>query len=146
MAMPVRILVLCTGNSCRSQMAEAFFRSYGKGRIEAYSAGLAPKRVHSRAIQVMQEAGIDISQHSSNHLSEYINDRFDYVITVCNHAAEQCPIFPGAAMSLHWPFDDPDKVTGSEEHVVAAFRRVRDEIRTRISEWVESTFPAEKPK
>ena len=142
MASPIRILVLCTGNSCRSQMAEAFFRFYGKGNIDAYSAGLAPKRVHPKAIQVMREAGIDISGHTSNHLSEYLNDRFDYVITVCDNAAEQCPVFPGAATKLHWPFDDPDKVTGTEEFVQNEFRRVRDEIRAKISDWIKITLPA----
>ena len=133
----IRILVLCTGNSCRSQMAEALFRHFGEGRIEAYSAGLKPKAVHPKAIQVMQELGIDISRQKSNHLSEYLGERFDYVITVCDNAASNCPVFPGNAERLHWPFDDPDKATGTEEEVLAEFRRVRDEIAIRIENWVK---------
>lgn len=142
MAQPIRILVLCTGNSCRSQMAEGFFRQIGNGRIEAYSAGLTPKRVHPKAIAVMREVGIDISGHTSHHLSEYIAQQFDFVITVCDNAAENCPVFPGAATKLHWPYDDPDKATGTEEQVIGEFRRVRDAIRLRIAAWVATTVTA----
>ena len=142
MAQPIRILVLCTGNSCRSQMAEGFFRHYGKGRIDAYSAGLAPKRVHPMAIAVMHEVGIDISTNTSKHLSEYLDQQFDYVITVCDNAASNCPVFPGAGTKLHWPYDDPDKATGSEDQVMGEFRRVRDAIRLRIAAWVATTVTA----
>jgi arsenate reductase len=142
MAQPIRILVLCTGNSCRSQMAEGFFRKIGSGRIEAYSAGLTPKRVHPKAIAVMREVGIDISGHTSHHLSEYITQQFDFVITVCDNAAENCPVFPGATTKLHWPYDDPDKATGTEEQVIGEFRRVRDAIRLRIAAWVATTVKA----
>lgn len=133
----IRILVLCTGNSCRSQMAEALFRDFGAGRIEAFSAGLKPKVVHPKAIQVMQELGIDISHQKSNHLSDYLGERFDYVITVCDNAASNCPVFPGEAERLHWPFDDPDNATGNEDEILRAFRRVRDEIAARIKDWVK---------
>jgi arsenate reductase len=136
----IRILVLCTGNSCRSQMAEALFRHFGAGKIKAFSAGLKPKAVHPKAIQVMQELGIDISHQKSNHLSEYLGERFDYVITVCDNAASNCPIFPGEAERLHWPFDDPDKATGTDTEVLGEFRRVRDEIAVRIESWVKQLF------
>ena len=139
MTQPIRILVLCTGNSCRSQMAEGFFRHYGKGRIDAYSAGLAPKRVHPMAIAVMHEVGIDISTNTSKHLSEYLDQQFDYVITVCDNAASNCPVFPGAGTKLHWPFDDPADATGTEEQVLATFRRVRDEIGIRTKNWLEKS-------
>ncbi len=129
----IRILVLCTGNSCRSQMAEALFRHFGNGRIEAFSAGLTPKAVHPKAIQVMGELGIDISHQQSNHLNDYLGQRFDYIITVCDNAASNCPVFPGEATRLHWPFDDPDKAVGTEEEILSEFRRVRDEIVFRIS-------------
>lgn len=132
MSQSIRILVLCTGNSCRSQMAEALFRHFGAGKVEAFSAGLKPKAVHPKAIQVMQELGIDISHQKSNHLSEFLSEQFDYVITVCDNAASNCPVFPGEAERLHWPFDDPDKATGSEDEILSEFRRVRDEIATRI--------------
>lgn len=132
MSQSIRILVLCTGNSCRSQMAEALFRHFGAGKVEAFSAGLKPKAVHPKAIQVMQELGIDISHQKSNHLSEFLSEQFDYVITVCDNAASNCPVFPGGAERLHWPFDDPDKATGSEDEILSEFRRVRDEIASRI--------------
>ena len=132
MSQSIRILVLCTGNSCRSQMAEALFRHFGAGKVEAFSAGLKPKAVHPKAIQVMQELGIDISHQKSNHVSEFLSEQFDYVITVCDNAASNCPVFPGEAERLHWPFDDPDKATGSEDEILSEFRRVRDEIATRI--------------
>lgn len=129
---PRRILILCTGNSCRSQMAEGLFRHFGKGRVEAFSAGLKPKAVHPKAIQVMRELGIDIAHQRSNHLDEYLHQQFDYVITVCDNAASHCPVFPGEAVRLHWPFDDPDKATGTDEDILGEFRRVRDEIADRI--------------
>jgi arsenate reductase len=132
----LRILVLCTGNSCRSQIAEGYFRHYGGDWVEVFSAGLEPKGVNPRAIQVMNEVGIDISKHTSDHLSKYIGQSFDYVITVCDNAAANCPVFPGAGTKLHWPFEDPADATGMEEQVLAVFRRIRDEIGTKIKNWL----------
>lgn len=139
----MRILVLCTGNSCRSQMAEGWFRFYlnsstGKEGHFVSSAGLEPKGVHPKAIAVMNEAGIDISGQTSDHVKQFLNDKFDYIITVCDNAAANCPTFPGPGERLRWPFDDPDKASGSEEEVTDEFRRVRDEIGDRISSWVKS--------
>lgn len=133
----LRIVVLCTGNSCRSQMAEGFFREYGGSQVEVVSAGLEPKGLNPRAVQVMKEIGIDISRHTSDHLSKYIDQRFDLVMTVCDSAARNCPTFPGAGTKLHWPFEDPAEAAGSEEQVLAIFRRVRDEIGLKVKEWLE---------
>ena len=131
------VLVLCTGNSCRSQMAEGWLRALYGGRIEAFSAGSQPSGyVHPRAIQVMAEVGVDISGGRSTHLHEFITRRFDHVLTVCDSAAEACPVFPGPARRAHHDFADPAKATGSEEEVMAVFRRVRDEIRG----WLEELF------
>jgi len=135
----IRILVLCTGNSCRSQIAEGFFRRFGESSVEVFSAGLEPKGVNPRAIQVMKEVGIDISNHTSDHLSKYIEQTFDYVITVCDNAAANCPVFPGAGTKLHWPFEDPADATGTEEQVLTVFRRIRDEIGTKVRNWLEAS-------
>ena len=124
----LRILVLCTGNSCRSQMAEGFFRHLGGARIEVLSAGLSPKGVHPTAIKVMAEVGIDISTQTSNNIDEYRSQKFDYLITVCDNAAANCPVFPGEGKRLHWPFDDPASARGNEEEILAEFRRIRDQI------------------
>jgi len=126
----MRILILCTGNSCRSQMAEGFLRSFDPG-MELYSAGTAPsERVHPKAVDVMNEVGIDLSGHAPQKVDEYLGKAFDYVITVCGHAQENCPVFTGKVMQqLHIGFDDPAKATGSEEEIYAEFRRIRDEIR-----------------
>ncbi len=132
----LRFLVLCTGNSCRSQMAEGFFRHYGGDKVEVYSAGLSPKGVHPLAIKVMAEIGIDISQQTSKHLNEFIGQKLDYLITVCDNAAANCPSFPGEGTRLHWPFDDPASATGTEEEVLGKFRGVRDEIGIAVEEWL----------
>ena len=134
----LRILVLCTGNSCRSQMAEGFFRYFGGDRVEAFSAGLSPKGVHPTAVNVMAEVGIDISKQTSNHANEYLGQKLDYVITVCDNAAANCPTFPGEGTRLHWPFDDPAAATGTDEEILNEFRRVRDQMRSRIVEWLSS--------
>lgn len=134
----LRILVLCTGNSCRSQMAEGFFRRYGAGHVDVVSAGLEPKGVNPRAIEVMGEVGIDISNHTSDHLSKYLGQSFDYVITVCDNAAANCPVFPGAGAKLHWPFADPADATGTEDEILASFRRVRDQISRQIDLWLKN--------
>jgi arsenate reductase len=118
-------------------MAEGFFRHFGGDKIEVLSAGLSPKEVHPLAIKVMAEVGINISQQTSNHLNEYIGQKFNYLITVCDNAAANCPTFPGEGTRLHWPSDDPASATGTGEEVLAAFRRVRDEIGIRIKNWME---------
>src|SRR3954465_11660556 len=132
MKKPVRLLILCTGNSARSQMAEGLLSEMGGDRFEVASAGVAPSFVRHEAIAVMREVNIDISGHKSKSVDEFINQEFDYVITVCDNANEQCPIFPGNARRIHWSFDDPAAAKGDEEQRLAAFRRVRDEIRQRL--------------
>ncbi len=131
--MKKRILILCTGNSCRSQMAEGFLKSFDRN-LEVYSAGTFPAgKVHPRAIAVMKEVGIDISQARSKGVDQFLDKEFDYVITVCDHAKETCPVFTGKVKHrLHIGFDDPVEAVGSEEYVMAEFRRVRDEIRDRF--------------
>jgi len=130
------VLVLCTGNSCRSQMAEGFFREYGKENIDVKSAGLDPSHVNAKAIKVMAEIDIDISAHTSTSVADYLNDPFDYVITVCDNAAEKCPSFPGGGERLHWPFEDPHYTEGTEEEVLVFFRKVRDQIGEKIKKWL----------
>ena len=128
----IRILFLCTSNSCRSQMAEGWARQLKGDIIEPYSAGVRPQKVSQRAIEVMKEAGVDISGQRAEHVDDYTNVDFDYIITVCDNAKEQCPIFPGRTKTIHKQFDDPAAAIGSEEQVMAEFRRVRDEIRAFI--------------
>jgi arsenate reductase len=127
-----RILFLCTHNSARSQMAEALLRELGGDRFTVSSAGTVATAVRPLAVRAMAELGIDISQQESKTLDCYLGERFDVVITVCDQANESCPIFPGAARRLHWSFDDPSGATGDEAAQLAVYRRVRDEIRTRI--------------
>ena len=130
--MKARVLILCTGNSARSQMAEGLLRHLGNDAgdcFEVESAGTRPSRVRPEAIAVMREVGVDISGHRSKSVDEFAGQRFDYVLTVCDNARESCPIYPGHANRLHRSFDDPAAVEGSEEERLAAFRRVRDEIR-----------------
>lgn len=124
------VLILCTGNSCRSHLAEGFLRAAAGHRIRIASAGSKPAGyVHPLAIQVMAEVGIDISQHSSKHLSEFLTQSVETVITVCGNADQACPMFPGQVNRHHWGFDDPAHAVGTEEEKVQVFRRVRDEIR-----------------
>jgi len=125
----IKVLFLCTGNSCRSQIAEGWARELKGNVIDAYSAGILPIGVSSRAIRVMAEAGVDISIHQSQHIEEFLGIDFDYVITLCDNAAESCPVFPGKARIIHKPFDDPYFASGNEEEVMATFRKVRDDIR-----------------
>ena len=131
----MRILILCTGNSCRSQMAHGFLQSFDKN-IEVHSAGTLPgERVNPKAVSVMAESGIDISNNSPKSVDIYLNDQWDYVITVCDDANETCPIFPGKVMHrLHMGFQDPSHATGSEEFIMSEFRRVRDEIKNKFKE------------
>jgi len=138
----MRILVLCTGNSCRSQMAEGYLRHFASRRAEVYSAGVETHGVNPRAIAIMQEDGIDISEHTSNHLDEYRDLSFDHVITVCDHAKERCPWFPTTAQKHHRNFTDPAKAAGSEAEIMSAFRTVRDEIKAYCSDFVQQQLPA----
>ena len=127
-----RVLILCTGNSARSQMAEGLFRHEGGSGFEVFSAGTKPTQVRAEAIAVMREIGIDISGHRSKSVEEFAGAPLDLVITVCDNANESCPVFPGPTQRLHWPFEDPASVVGSEEDRRAAFRRVRDQIHVRV--------------
>jgi len=131
-----RILVLCTGNSCRSQIAEGYLKHYAKGKTEVYSAGIETRGVNPGAIAVMKEDGIDISNNTSNNIDEYRNIYFDYVITVCDNAKEQCPVFPSTAKMFHQNFPDPAKATGTEDEIMQQFRNVRDEIKKFSKEFV----------
>jgi arsenate reductase len=133
-----KILVLCTGNSCRSQMAEGYLRHFAKDKAEIYSAGIEAHGVNPKAIAVMKEDGVDISRHTSNNVSEYINLPFDYVITVCDNAKENCPYFPASIKTVHHNFPDPAKASGSENEIMAEFRRVRDQIKTFSKSFIES--------
>lgn len=132
-----RILVLCTGNSARSQMAEGLFRQAVGDRFEVFSAGTKPSFVRSEAIDVMREIGIDISGHRSKSVDEFLDQRFRYVITVCDNAKESCPVFPGRAERIHWSFEDPAAGVGTDEQRKAAFRRIRDQIAERIRSFAE---------
>lgn len=124
-----RVLILCTGNSARSQMAEGLLRDHAGGRFEVFSAGTRPSRVRPEAIAVMRELGIDISGHRSKSVDEFSGQSFDYVLTVCDNAKESCPVFPGKTVMIHRSFEDPAALQGSEEERLALFRRVRDELR-----------------
>lgn len=127
-AAPLRLLVICTGNRARSQMAEAWLRTLGDQRVSVFSAGTEPKGVHPLAIRVMDEVGIDISKHTSDHVDRYLDDDFHLVLTVCDSARESCPIFAGAQRTLHRSFEDPDYPDLSEAELTDVFRRIRDEI------------------
>ena len=132
MATKLRILFLCTGNSCRSQMAEGWARHLRSGCIEAYSAGIETHGLNPRAVRVMAEAGVDLAGHRAKHVSELGGIAFDYVVTVCDHASEHCPVFPGKTKVVHVGFDDPPRLARAartEEEALAHYRRVRDEIR-----------------
>lgn len=132
---PLKILFLCTGNACRSQMAEGWARHLKADRIEAWSAGIAPAGVDARAVQVMREAGVDLSAHHSKHVGDLLHIPFDWVVTVCDHASENCPVFPGRARRFHCGFHDPPTLARGESDPEAAlnhYRRVRDEIRAFI--------------
>lgn len=133
-----RVLILCTGNSARSQMAEGLLRHDGGDAFEVMSAGIEASFVRPQAIKVMSEIGIDISDHCSKSVDEFRGQEFDYVITVCDNANERCPVFPGNVKRIHWSFDDPASVTGEEEIRLETFRRVRDEIRARLLDFVKA--------
>lgn len=135
-----KILILCTGNSCRSQIAEGYLRLFAGNQAEIFSAGVETHGVNPRAVATMQEDGIDISAQTSNHVDEYRDVAFDYVITVCDNARERCPVLPSSAKKFHRNFPDPAKVTGSEEKVMQAFREVRQEIRDFCETFVEEVL------
>jgi arsenate reductase len=132
-----RVLILCTGNSARSQMAEGLLRHDAGDRFEVFSAGTKPSQVRPEAIAVMRELGIDISGHRSKSADEFTSEQFDYVLTVCDNAKESCPIFPGQGVAIHHNFEDPAGLPGSEQERLAAFRRIREKIRDYLR-----TFPA----
>ena len=131
-----KVLVLCTGNSCRSQIAEGYLRYFTKGKAEIYSAGIETHGVNPKAITVMKEDGIDISKHTSNNIDEYKGIDFDYVITVCDNAKESCPYFPTQAKVFHHNFPDPAKATGTEDEIIQQFRIVRDMIKQYCEKFV----------
>ncbi|MDI1255623.1 MAG: arsenate reductase ArsC [Flavobacterium sp.] len=124
-----KILVLCTGNSCRSQIAEGYLRYFAREKAEIYSAGIETHGVNPKAIAIMAEDGIDISEHTSNNIDEYFDIDFDFVITVCDNAKENCPFFPTGAKKMHYDFPDPAKAVGTSEEILAEFRRVREMIK-----------------
>jgi arsenate reductase len=127
--MKKNILVLCTGNSCRSQLAEGYLRHFHGEKANVYSAGVETHGVNPRAIATMKEDGMDISMHTSNHVDEYLHIPFDLIITVCDHASERCPIFPSSAQRIHHNFTDPAKATGDEQAIQSAFASVREQIK-----------------
>lgn len=135
-----KILVLCTGNSCRSQIAEGYLRYFAGEKAEIYSAGVETHGVNPRAIATMKEEGIDISNHTSNNIDAYKNIPFDFVITVCDNAKERCPYFPTNAKMFHYNFPDPAKATGTEEEIKQQFRQVRQQIRDYCKEFIDTNI------
>ncbi|HSB17402.1 MAG TPA: arsenate reductase ArsC [Bryobacteraceae bacterium] len=132
------MLILCTGNSARSQMAEGLLRHLAGGRYEVFSAGTHPSFVRTEAIAAMHELGIDISGHRSKSVDEFRLQAFDYVITVCDNARESCPVFPGNARRIHWSFEDPAAAVGDQAVRLEAFRRIRDQIADRLRDFVQA--------
>jgi arsenate reductase (thioredoxin) len=137
-----RVLVLCTHNSARSQMAEGLLRALAPDRFEVASAGTEATRVHPLAIRVMDELGIDLRGHTSKTVERFVAEPWDVVLTVCDDANERCPIFPGRVTRLHWSFEDPSAATGSEDERLAVFRRVRDAIALRLRSWATERISA----
>ncbi len=132
-----KVLFLCTGNTARSQMAEAFLRKYAGEYFEVYSAGLEPKEINPLTLQVMQEIGFDMSGHTSKDLKQFLGKtHFGYLITVCDRAEQNCPIFPGVGTRLHWPFEDPAAFEGTQKEKIAKFREVRDLIDRQMRLWL----------
>lgn len=134
------VLVLCTGNSCRSQLLHGYLQQLLGDRASVYSAGVEVHGLNPRAVRVMAEDGVDIAQHTSNHVDEYAAVPFDYVLTVCDHANEVCPVFPSTAKKLHHNFPDPAKATGSEEEIMGQFRQVRDQVKQYAQEFAQREF------
>ena len=131
-----RVMFLCSGNSARSQMAEGWLRHLAGNQYEVVSAGTEPSAVNPLAIAAMNERGIDISTHTSKPLARFLGESFQVLITVCDNAREKCPIFPGVLKRIHWPLEDPVAARGSDDERLAAFRRIRDEIETRVRAWL----------
>ena len=134
------VLVLCTGNSCRSQLAEGYLKHYAGNRAAIYSAGVEVHGVNPRAIQTMKEDGIDIAAQTSNHVNEYSNLPFDFVITVCDNAAERCPVFPSAAKKIHYNFSDPARATGTDAEIATQFAEVREQVKAYCRDWVANNL------
>ena len=135
----MRVLILCTGNSARSQMAEGLLRHDGGAEYEVFSAGTHPSHVRPEAIQAMREVGIDISGHRSKSVEEFSGQHFDYVITVCDNARESCPVFPATTQRIHWSLEDPAAVQGPEEQRLAAFRLIRDQLRGLLRQFAQTS-------
>lgn len=133
----LKVMFLCTGNSCRSQMAEGFAKRYGEGLLEVHSAGLLATRVHPVAVAVMKEVGIDISNQNSQEIDEGLLNQMDVIITLCGHAEASCPATPPHIKRLHWPIDDPVGTIGIEEEIMNAFRMARDEIKKKLVQFIE---------
>ena len=140
----LKIMFLCTGNSCRSQMAEGFARALGKGLIEPCSAGVMPSEIHPKTIQVMKEIGIDISNQTSKGIDEHLLNTMDIVITLCSSAEAMCPMTPPRIKRIHWSIDDPKTATGSEEEVLNAFRSARDDIKKKIEMLIDELKRVQK--
>jgi arsenate reductase len=136
----INILILCTGNSCRSQIAEGYLKYFADGRATIYSAGVETHGVNPRAIAIMEEDGIDLSGHTSNNIDEYYNIEFDYIITVCDNAKERCPYFPSKAQKFHYNFPDPAKAQGTEDEIMSEFRRVRDMIKGYAEDFIKQNL------
>ncbi|MEQ9592755.1 MAG: arsenate reductase ArsC [Cyclobacteriaceae bacterium] len=137
-----RILVLCTGNSCRSQMAHGYLKKIGGDKVEVKSAGIEAHGLNPKAVEVMREVGIDISGHTSNTIEEYSNETFDYVLTVCDNAKERCPFFPAKSKLVHHNFPDPAAAKGSENEILMAFRSTRDQIEAYCQNFISTTVVA----
>ncbi|MBT8041446.1 MAG: arsenate reductase (thioredoxin) [Xanthomonadales bacterium] len=142
---PINVLFLCTGNSCRSQMAEGWARTLGGDRVEAQSAGIEAHGKNPRAITVMAEAGVDIQGQESTVVTPEMIDRANVVVTVCGHADEQCPVLPPGVRKVHWPLSDPAKARGTEQEIMAEFRATRDEVRKRVADLVQGLPDKEGP-
>lgn len=140
MSEKLQALILCTANSARSQMAEGLLRHIAGDLVDVYSAGRAPSNVNPFAIQALRERGIDISSQRSDHLSQYLEHEFDFVITVCDSAAESCPVFPGRAKRIHWSFPDPATTTGDDKAVLRSFIAVRDGLERKLRAWLKSAL------
>jgi len=137
--------VLCTGNSCRSQIAEAYLRHFGDDNVEIYSAGIETHGVNPKAVKTMADDGIDISRHTSNHIDDYQHIKFDYIITVCDNAKEKCPFFPSESKVFHHNFPDPAKATGTDEEISKIFIEVRNLIKTFCQSFVKEHLETAKP-
>jgi arsenate reductase len=143
--MPTRVLFLCTGNSARSQMAEAFVRKYSLGQLEPFSAGLEPKALNPLTVQVMEEIGIDMTGYRSKGIEEYLGkEHFNFLVTVCHDAEQNCPrVWPGVNQRLHWSFEDPAKFEGNEQEKLEKFRQIRDQIQEKVISWIKENDQSE---